>query len=72
MRPVPPGPHYSGKIAILGHTAQRDGRILDLGYLKCIDTCCYGEGNLTALEVHTGQTWQADKRGRLMDRKRAE
>jgi serine/threonine protein phosphatase 1 len=65
LRPEPPGPHYSGKIAIVGHTAQRDGRILDLGYLKCIDTCCYGNGFLTALEVNTGQVWQTDKNGRM-------
>lgn len=60
-----PGPHFSGKTAILGHTAQRSGEILDLGYLKCIDTWCYGEGRLTALEVATGRTWQATKSGRL-------
>jgi len=60
-----PGPHCSGKTAIVGHTAQRDGEILDLGYLKCIDTCCYGEGWLTALDVDSGQVWQADKEGRM-------
>jgi serine/threonine protein phosphatase 1 len=65
IRPEPPGPHCSGKTVIVGHTAQRDGNVLDLGYLKCIDTCCYGDGYLTALDVDTGQTWQADKRGRL-------
>jgi serine/threonine protein phosphatase 1 len=65
MRPAPPGPHFSGKIAIVGHTAQRDGRILDLGHIKCIDTCCYGDGFLTALEVNTAQVWQADKKGRM-------
>ena len=60
-----PGPHMSGKTAIVGHTAQPDGEILDLGYLKCIDTCCYGEGWLTALDVASGQVWQADKEGRM-------
>ena len=60
-----PGPHCSGKTAIVGHTAQKDGEILDLGYLKCIDTCCYGEGWLTALDVESGRLWQADKIGRL-------
>lgn len=60
-----PGPHVSGKTAIVGHTAQRDGEILDLGYLRCIDTCCYGDGWLTALDVETGQVWQADKEGRM-------
>jgi serine/threonine protein phosphatase 1 len=60
-----PAPHVSGKTAIVGHTAQKTGQILDLGHLKCIDTWCYGEGCLTALEVSTGQVWQADKSGRL-------
>ena len=60
-----PGPHRSGKLAIVGHTSQKDGQIVDLGYLKCIDTCCYGEGWLTALEVASGQIWQADKEGKM-------
>ena len=58
-----PGPHCSGKVAIVGHTAQKSGEILDLGYLKCIDTWCYGDGWLTALDVQSGQVWQADKSG---------
>ncbi|MEE9603008.1 MAG: metallophosphoesterase family protein [Thermoguttaceae bacterium] len=65
LRNSRPGPHCSGKTAIVGHTAQRDGVILDLGHLKCIDTCCYGEGWLTAMDVETGRVWQADKTGRL-------
>ncbi len=67
IRPTPPGPHCSGKTVIVGHTAQRNGEILDLGYLKCIDTCCYGEGWLTAMDVQSGQIWQADKAGRMRD-----
>ncbi len=62
-----PGPHYSGKAAIVGHASQKSGEVLDLGYLKCIDTWCYGDGWLTALDVDTGQTWQADKTGRMRD-----
>lgn len=62
-----PGRHCSGKTAIVGHTSQKEGEILDLGYLKCIDTCCYGEGWLTALQIETGQIWQADKQGRMRD-----
>jgi serine/threonine protein phosphatase 1 len=58
-------PHYSGKVAVVGHTPQRGGEVLDLGFLKCIDTNCHRGGWLTALEVHTGQVWQADARGRL-------
>lgn len=65
LRKRQPGPHYAGKTAIVGHTAQKNGQILDLGHLKCIDTWCYGEGWLTALDVNTGQVWQATKNGRL-------
>jgi serine/threonine protein phosphatase 1 len=57
--------HRCGKVAIVGHTPQRSGEILDLQFLKCIDTGCHAGGWLTALEVHTGQVWQADKNGRL-------
>jgi serine/threonine protein phosphatase 1 len=60
-----PEMHYTGRVAIVGHTAQRDGEILDVGHLKCIDTYCYGDGWLTALEVNTGQVWQADTEGNL-------
>ncbi|MGQ9576300.1 MAG: metallophosphoesterase family protein [Thermoguttaceae bacterium] len=60
-----PEPHMSGKTAIVGHTAQRDGRILDLGYLKCIDTGCYCGGWLTAMEIPSGRLWQADALGRM-------
>ena len=62
-----PGPHQSGKLAIVGHTSQKTGEILDLGYLKCIDTWCYGEGWLTALDVCSGQMWQTDKNGRMKE-----
>jgi serine/threonine protein phosphatase 1 len=65
IRPDPPGPHRSGKIAIVGHTVQRDGRVLDLGHLICIDTGLYCGGWLTALDVATGTVWQADAAGRL-------
>ncbi|HEX3724636.1 MAG TPA: metallophosphoesterase family protein [Pirellulales bacterium] len=54
-----PGPHLSGKTAIVGHTAQLTGEILDLGYLKCIDTNCWDGGWLTAIDVGSGQVWQA-------------
>jgi len=67
LRQRQPGPHLSGKTAILGHTAQKTGEVLDLGYLKCIDTYCYGDGWLTALEVDTGHIRQADRQGRLRE-----
>lgn len=59
--------HFSGKTVIVGHTAQKDGEVLDRGYLKCLDTYCYGGGWLTALDVHQGHIWQANSEGRLRD-----
>lgn len=59
-----PGPHMSGKTAIVGHTPQPHGEILDLGHLKCLDTGCGDGGLLTALEIHTGQVWHVDEQGR--------
>jgi len=56
-------PHCSGKVAIVGHTPQSE--VLDMGYLKCIDTgCCHG-GWLTALDVDSGQAWQVNERGEM-------
>jgi serine/threonine protein phosphatase 1 len=54
----------SGKTAIVGHTPQKDGRVLDLGHLKCIDTFCGHGGLLTALDVGSGQIWQVTEGGR--------
>jgi len=63
-----PFAHRSGKTAIIGHTAQKNGQVLDLGYLKCIDTWVYGDGRLTALELDSGRIWQADKGGKVSGR----
>lgn len=63
--PPDPKPHCSGKVAIVGHTAQKSGELLDLKCVKCIDTFCHGSGWLTALEVNTGQVWQANQAGQL-------
>jgi serine/threonine protein phosphatase 1 len=60
-----PAPHGSGKTAIVGHTPQRTGEILDAGHLICIDTFCYGGGWLTALDTTSGQVWQTTNRGDL-------
>jgi serine/threonine protein phosphatase 1 len=60
-----PDPHESGKQAVVGHTSLKNGEILDVGHLVCIDTFCWGGGWLTALEPLTGQVWQADRDGRL-------
>jgi serine/threonine protein phosphatase 1 len=64
LRDFVPGPHCSGKIAIVGHTPQVSGEILDLGYLKCIDTGCVNGGWLTGLDVESGQVWRVDEGGR--------
>jgi serine/threonine protein phosphatase 1 len=58
-------PRFSGKVGVVGHTAQRTGEIRDEGFLQHIDTNCHGGGWLTALDVTTGRLWQADQRGRL-------
>jgi serine/threonine protein phosphatase 1 len=60
-----PGPHVSGKVAVVGHTPQTSGEVLDLGHLLCIDTFVQGGGWLTALDVATGEIWQADERARM-------
>ena len=60
----PPGPHYSGKTAIVGHTPQFDGDVLNLGHLVCIDTGCGLGGVLTAFDPASGRLWQVDERGR--------
>lgn len=58
-----PGPHFSGKKVILGHTPHR-GRIMESEHFTCIDSYCFGDGCLTAMDVKTGDLWQADKLGR--------
>jgi serine/threonine protein phosphatase 1 len=64
--PSIPKPHCSSKVAIVGHTPQKSGDILDLGFIKCIDTFCHGRGWLTALEVESGRrVWQANEQGEL-------
>jgi serine/threonine protein phosphatase 1 len=65
LRNIAPGPHASGKRVIAGHTQQRTGEVLDLGHLVCIDTCCYGGGWLTALDVRTQEVWQTNQQGEL-------
>ncbi len=61
-----PGPHYSGKVAVVGHTPQGNHLVLDLGYLKCIDTGCGYGGLLIALDVGSGQVWQVDEKGQAV------
>jgi serine/threonine protein phosphatase 1 len=58
-----PEPHISGKTAVLGHTSNKQGEILNLGYILCIDTYCHGGGWLTAFDATTGRVWQSNDRG---------
>ncbi len=58
-----PVPHVSGKVMVCGHTPQRDGVPLNLGYLVCLDTWVYGRGWLTCLDVTGGRVWQANQKG---------
>ncbi|TWU37080.1 metallophosphoesterase family protein [Novipirellula artificiosorum] len=60
-----PAPHLSGKTGIVGHTAMRDGEILDVGHLVCIDTYCYGGGWLTAIDLYSRRVWQVAQDGRV-------
>lgn len=62
-----PSPHYSGKVAVVGHTPQMDGNILDLVHLKCLDTGCGLGGRLSALDVGTGELWQVDELGNRIE-----
>ncbi|MEM6365005.1 MAG: serine/threonine protein phosphatase, partial [Planctomycetota bacterium] len=61
---IPPC-HKSGRTAVVGHTANRGGEILDSGHLICLDTYCYGGGWLTAMDMDSRQMWQANKEGQL-------
>ena len=55
--------HVSGRVAVVGHTPQAE--VLNVGHLIALDTNCCDGGWLSALDVGTGQLWQADERGRL-------
>ena len=60
---VVPVPHVSGKTAVVGHTPQQNGEIRNLGHVQIIDTCCYGDGWLSAVDVTTDKVWQANNFG---------
>jgi serine/threonine protein phosphatase 1 len=61
-----PSPHFSGKHAIVGHTHERQGQIFRVPHLTCIDTHCYGGKWLTAIELESGNVWQASKDGQMI------
>ncbi|MFM7319023.1 MAG: metallophosphoesterase family protein [Isosphaeraceae bacterium] len=68
LRGFIPEPHCSGKKAIVGHTSQKNGKILDAGHIVCIDTFACGGKWLTAMDVKTGEVWQADFFGNIRTR----
>ena len=57
--------HKSGKVIVCGHTPQKSGHPLNLGYAICLDTNTYGGGPLTCLETVSGKVWQADADGHV-------
>lgn len=58
-----PPPHCSGKRVFVGHTPQPGGMVLDIGYLVCVDTYCFGNGYLTAMNVDNNEVIQVDRKG---------
>jgi serine/threonine protein phosphatase 1 len=67
LEPAEMRPHLSGKTVFVGHTEQREGEVLDLRFVVCIDTSCWRYGWLTAIDVRTRQTWQASKWGLMRE-----
>jgi serine/threonine protein phosphatase 1 len=63
-----PRPHDNGKIAVVGHTAQKTCEVFDAEHVLCLDTYCHGGGWLTAMEVNRGKVWQANLLGKLRER----
>ena len=53
-------PHISGKTIVCGHTIQGD-LPNDQGHAICLDTCAYGGGWLSALDLDSGQIWQTNE-----------
>ena len=63
-----PDRHFNGKRAIVGHTHNRQGEIVAMPHLVCIDTYCYGGGLLTALDTTNDVVWQAKRNGTLVSK----
>lgn len=58
-----PPPHKNGKTAVVGHSSQKNGEVLDAGHVLCLDTFCIGGGWLTGRDLLSGKTWQVDAQG---------
>lgn len=63
--------HSSGKTVVCGHTIQGD-LPSDLGYAICLDTCAYGGGWLSALDLDTGHIWQTNEQGQSRELNRSD
>lgn len=62
-----PEPHISGKIAVLGHTSNKQGEVVNQGHLVCLDTYCHGGGWLTALDPDRSRLWQTNEIGEICE-----
>ena len=62
-----PQPHVSGKTAVVGHTSNKQGKVVNWGHIVCIDTFCHGGGWLTAFEPDSGHLWQASEYGEVQE-----
>lgn len=60
-----PAAHQSGKHVYCGHTPQARGNIGFYEYMTCLDTCCFGGGWLSAIDVDTKEFWQFSREGHL-------
>ncbi|KAA1257601.1 Bis(5'-nucleosyl)-tetraphosphatase [symmetrical] [Rubripirellula obstinata] len=60
-----PEPHISGKRVFVGHTPQPSGMVMSAEHLVGIDTYCFGGGYLTAYDVTTCESIQANRHGHL-------
>ena len=65
MQGTPTEPHISGKTAYVGHTPQSAGQVTDHGHVKLIDTYCYGDEWLSAVNVLNGEIWQTNNLGKF-------
>ena len=63
--------HCSGKTVVCGHTIQGD-LPTDLGHSICLDTCAYGGGWLTALDLDSEKIWQTNEQGQSREIQRAD
>ncbi len=64
LGPSLPAPHRSGKTAVVGHSSQKSGQVLDGGHVVCIDTFCCGGKWLTGFDTTNGEFYQVSADGK--------